>query len=194
MHNLQPIDWTRSASEILATLLSDVIGEDPTPVTSAMLRNGKLSPEHYAEFRLSFINAKTLAVDATDMTRILAEEIADTQTALATGGFVLHTDERQALLVQMAPALGWSEGLLTAMLRIGRPVTKRWQAEGFVAEPTLSQIEFIQARNAAIASTEQMINDASDKLNAVREARRAAIDDPAKTGAEIIAATVEAFG
>jgi hypothetical protein len=59
--------------------------------------------------------------------------------------------------------------------------------EGFASEPTLSQVQFQQSRNLASEST-------ADRINAASEARRAAIDDPEATGAEIVAATVEAFG
>lgn len=135
------------AAAILAELLAPVDTIDPAPVTMATLRE-RLPAALYGELRLSFIRAKALATSEAPADQIFAEEIADTQAALAGGGFILHTPERLALLDQMAPALGWSAYLLAAMLRVCIITRPRWQTEGRPAEPTL---ETVAAELAAAA-------------------------------------------
>jgi hypothetical protein len=136
------LDWSRSPEDILSFLLSDVETIRAEPITMAILKSA-LSLEHYVEFRLSFISARSS--NSSDIFyKILSEEISDTQSALANSGFVLHTEERQLLLDQMGPTLGWSTGLLQAMKRVGRPLVKQWVITGFSNEPTLEEVTSIK--------------------------------------------------
>jgi len=148
------------AAAILAELLSPVDTIDPAPVTMATLRE-RLPSALYGELRLSFIRAKALATSEAPADQIFAEEIADTQAALAGGGFLLHTPERLALLDQMAPALGWSAYLLAAMLRVCIITRPRWQTEGRPTEPTLetitAELEAAAAQAASAARSKQFL-------------------------------------
>jgi hypothetical protein len=139
----------RSDAEVLAWLLESVSTPDPRPVTMARLREGELPLPLYFELRKSFIDAKDLAASPQLEDRIRAEEIADTQAAMAGGGFNLHTPERQTLLEEMAPQLGWSAELLAALKRVGIPVVHRWRMEGLAEPPTLESIA--TWRTAALA-------------------------------------------
>lgn len=138
-----------SDEEVLQWLLETLSIPDPRPVTMARLREGELPLPLYFELRKSFIDAKDLATSPNLEDRIRAEEIADTQAALAGGGFNLHTPERQALLEAMAPQLGWSAELLAALKRVGVPVVPRWRTEGLGEQPTLASVA--AWRTAALA-------------------------------------------
>lgn len=148
------------AAALLAELLSPVDTIDPAPVTMATLRE-RLPSALYGELRLSFIRAKALATSESPADKIFAEEIADTQAALAGGGFLLHTPERLALLDQMAPALGWSAYLLAAMLRLCIITRPRWQTEGRATEPTLEAIT-AELEAAAVSSKWQRVSAVID--------------------------------
>jgi hypothetical protein len=160
-------------------VLGFVEAEDDTPVTMAMLKEGKLSEPLYVELRMSFIQAKALSESQNVLEQILAEEITDTQAALAGNGFVLHTDKRQALLDQIAPALHWSPELLEALKRIGRPLVPCWQLVGFSEEPTLEVVEARQTQELLAIAAANRYRDIvllRQKWDDTSRAVRAAID------------------
>lgn len=173
------LDWSKPASELLAELQGFVETSNENPVTMALLREEHLSEELYAEFRLSFIRAKALSASENLQEQILAEEIADTQAALAGSGFLLHTDKRQALLEQMAPALGWSDSLLEALKRVGRPLVPCWRLAGFAEEPSQEVLETRQTQEllaVAAANRYREIVAMRHKWDQTSRDIRAAID------------------
>jgi hypothetical protein len=138
---------------VLAELHAAVDRVDETPVTMAALRS-RLPQPLYAELRISFIRAKDKAASDDITERIFSEEIADTQAALAGNGFIVHTPERQALLSETAVALGWSDELLAAMLRVNRTTIPRWTFEGYTSAPTLEDVQSQKDAYAAIVATQ----------------------------------------
>jgi hypothetical protein len=86
---------------------------------------------------------------------------------------------------------GLSDGQIAEFYR--RDGGRKYPLFADEAEATAAQAAAIAAadlkadRDAAIQST-------ATRINAASEAFRSAIDDPDATGAEIVAATVEAFG
>jgi hypothetical protein len=102
-----------------------------------------------------------------------------------------HLDAYAPLLGALLASTGLSDEQIAEFYR--RDGGRKYPEFADEAEATAAQAAAIAAadlkadRDAAIESTATRINVAS-------EAFRAAIDDPEATGAEIIAATVEAFG
>lgn len=137
---------------------------DPSPVTMAIIRE-RLPAELYAEFRLSLLSAKERVNSSDPAERIFADEVLDIQTALASGGFLLHTPERLAMLDEMAPKLSWSAELLDALRRITVITKFKWQLAGRASAPT---IETIAAEIEAEAQT-TLRNDRAEQFRAVRE-------------------------
>lgn len=194
--SMPAIDWSLPAAEVLAELLTDVWVPTNAEVTISMIRDTiGLTTSQYALVRDTLENAiKALKASENRAERTQGLDLQDALAAMVSKGASLSELDRQATIDMLAVFGSWPDAVRDSVKALGGTWVKRWTLEGLTAEPTLSQIEFRQARDTAIASTEQMINDESTKLNTVREARRAAIDDPAKTGAEIVAATMEAFG
>ena len=172
---MNPIDWTLPAADILAELLADVW----VPTNAAITGSEIVAAVGMDAARLV---AGTLKAGA-DLDPLLALSYQ----AISTVGMSLSGDDRQAMIDELAVAGSWPDAVRDGVKALGGVWVGRWSREGFDAEPTLAVVQFEQSRNLAIESTAKRINAAS-------EARRAAIDDPAKTGAEITAATVEAFG
>lgn len=172
---MTPIDWTLPAADILAELLADVW----QPTDAAITGSEIVAAVGMDAARLV---AGTLKAGA-DLDPLLALSYQ----AISTVGMSLSGDDRQAMIDQLAVSGQWPDPVRDAVKALGGVWVGRWSLEGFDAEPTLSQVEARKSRENAIAST-------ADRINAASEARRAAIDDPAKTGAEIVAVTVEAFG
>lgn len=172
---MNPIDWTLPADEILAELLTDVW----VPTDAAITGSEIVAAVGMDAARLV---AATLKAGA-DLDPLLALSYQ----AISTVGMSLSGDDRQAMIDELAVAGEWPDAVRDGVKALGGVWLANWMLRGFASEPDLSFVEFLQSRELAIESTAKRINAAS-------EARRAAIDDPKKTGAEIVAATVEAFG
>ena len=179
---MTPIDWTLPADEILADLLADVWVPTNAAITVAEIVTAVGT------------DGARLVVGTLQTGAGFDPLLASSYQALSTVGMSLSGADRQSMIDELAVGGQWPDAVRDGVMALGGVWVANWWLRGFTSEPDLSFVEFLQSRNAAIESTEQMINDASDRINAASEARRAAIDDPAKTGAEIVAATVEAFG
>ena len=113
--------------------------------------------------------------------------LASSSQAISTVGMRLSSIDRQEMIDQLAIGGEWPDAVRDAVKALGGAYVGRWSQEGFDDEPTLEQVAARKSREIAIAST-------AERINAASEARRAAVDNAASTGDEIITATEEAFG
>lgn len=175
MTSLAPIDWTQPTVSILNQLLEIV--ERRRPTIEAWAGNAKgfdvfgAGPTGWSEML-----AKLRQLGYTD--------VADT---LLTG-LDFGNPQMQTMLthLSMIEPDTFTDERVAIMRDWGVERRPRWTYEGFTEQPTISEVDFRKGRELAIAST-------AARINAASEARREAIDDPTKTGAEIENATVEAF-
>lgn len=172
---MNPIDWTLPADEILAELLTDVWVPTDAAITGSEI------------VKAVGTDAARLVVGTLQAGASVDPLLALSFTAVGTLGMSLSPADRQAMIDELAVAGEWPDAVRDGVKALGGVWLANWMLRGFASEPDLSFVEFLQSRELAIESTAKRINAAS-------EARRAAIDDPKKTGAEIVAATVEAFG
>ena len=172
---MTPIDWTLPADEILADLLADVWVPTNAAITVAEIVTAVGT------------DAARLVVGTLQTGAGFDPLLASSYQALSTVGMSLSGADRQSMIDELAVGGQWPDAVRDGVKALGGVWVGRWSLEGFDAEPTLAVVQFEQSRNLAIEST-------ATRINAASEARRAPIDDPAKTGAEIVAATVEAFG
>lgn len=201
MTNTPPAPATASisdqAAELLAQLLAEVDQVDPTPVTMATIRD-RLPFDLYAEFRVSLHNlAHTAKTTTDDAIIILAEELADVRAALTGPGFILHTPDRQALIIEIGTRLGWSSGLVSALRGITIRRIPRWQLTG---RPTAPTIETLTAELEA-AAREAAARDRLIALDALRSrwdrlaaAIRSQIENGQLDAADIATAVTQHWG
>ena len=172
---MTPIDWTLPAADILAELLTDVWQPTNAAITVSEIVTAVGT------------DAARLVVGTLQTGAGLDPLLSSSYQAISTVGMSLSGNDRQSMIDELAVAGQWPDAVRDGVKALGGVWVANWMLRGFASEPDLSFIEFLQSRELAIESTAKRINAAS-------EARRAASDDSEATGAEIIAATVEAFG
>ncbi len=82
--------------------------------------------------------------------------------ALTTVGMSLSSEDRQALIEELAVAGNWPTEVRDAVKALGGVWRTRWQVEGYSAEPTLSDL----AKRQIVDDTRSQINAKATAINA----------------------------
>lgn len=178
MSNLEPIDWSEPAETIRQKLLEIVerrLPADKTRDDTAWVSLNRIA---------HVFDAATLA----QMRQSLQANGYEDFYSILIGGDDFGKPKVQAILDELhqVDPQAFTAERVEIMKSWGVERQPRWTYEGFVEQPTISEVDFRKGRELAIAST-------AARINAASEARREAIDDGTKTGEEIENATVEAF-
>jgi hypothetical protein len=125
--------------ERLDYLLADVWVPTNAVVTLAVIRDA-LPQQAYGLVLVTLANAKKPQADTPEAIAA-ATEMEGVFIALNGAGISLSSPDRQAVIDQLATAGQWPDAVRDAVKALGGVIRKRWQVEGYEAEPTLQSIQ-----------------------------------------------------
>ena len=130
---MNPIDWTLPATDILAELLTDVWQPTNAAITVAEIVTAVGT------------DAARLVIGTLQAGAGLDPLLASSYQAISTVGMSLSGADRQAMIDELAVAGEWPDAVRDAVKTLGGVWVMRCSLEGFDAEPTLAEVTAAQA-------------------------------------------------
>jgi hypothetical protein len=175
---MNPIDWTLPAADILAELLTDVWQPTNAAITVAEI------------VAAVGTDAARLVVGTLQAGAGLDPLLASSYQAISTVGMSLSGADRQAMIDELAVGGNWPDPVRDAVKALGGIWVVRWSLEGFEAEPTLTQVE--SAKAAAMLAADRLAAKSAIETRAGAASFAAAASYDAGDGAAAITAAGEA--
>jgi hypothetical protein len=158
---MNPIDWTLPAADILAELLTDVWKPTDAAITVAEIVTAVGT------------DAARLVVGTLQTGAGFDPLLSSSYQAISTVGMSLSGADRQAMIDELAIGGEWPDAVRDGVKALGGVWVGRWSLEGFDAEPTLSQVEARKDEEAEVVHRQKA------KLAGVRFGEQFAIDGDA---------------
>jgi hypothetical protein len=171
---MNPIDWTLPATDILAELLTDVWQPTDEAITVAEI------------VAAVGTDAARLVVGTLQAGAGLDPLLSSSYQAISTVGMSLSGADRQAMIDELAVAGKWPDAVRDGVKALGGVWAGRWSFEGFDAEPTLAEVEAAQV--AAILAADRLAAKSAIETRAGAAVFAAAAAYDAGDGAEAITA------
>jgi hypothetical protein len=165
---MNPIDWTLPAADILAELLTDVWQPTDAAITVAEIVTAVGT------------DAARLVVGTLQAGAGLDPLLSSSYQAISTVGMSLSGADRQAMIDELAVGGSWPDAVRDGVKALGGVWVKRWSLEGFDAEPTLGQVFARKDEEAEVVHRQKA------KLAGVRFGEQFAIDGDAGETMEAI--------